>query len=60
MANTKNIEDTNTRKTAKRKLRRALKGFYGALSTKQKKQFRNSETVGVRKWSDEQKAIVEA
>jgi hypothetical protein len=56
MANTKNIADRSERKTAKRAQRKALKGVFSALSDKQRKRFRKSETEGLRAWVAEQKS----
>lgn len=55
MANTKNITDRGERKKAKRALRKALKTVHQQLTTKQKRAFRRSETVGLRAWVAEQK-----
>ncbi len=54
MANTKQITDRNERKNAKRGQRKALKSTYTNLSTKDRKAFASSETVGLRAWISEQ------
>jgi hypothetical protein len=54
MANTKQITDRDERKSAKRDQRRALKGVYTALSTKDRKSYRSSETPGLRAWLSDQ------
>jgi len=56
MANTKNITDRTTRKTAKREQRKGLKETYSKLSIKERSKFRKSETVGLRKWIAEEAA----
>ena len=56
MANTKNITDRAERKSAKRKQRAELAKVQKSLSTKQRKAFQKSETVGVRAWLAEQQA----
>ncbi|MCB9728167.1 MAG: hypothetical protein H6746_06780 [Deltaproteobacteria bacterium] len=53
MANTKNLSN-DERKAAKREQRRALKAVFGALTVKQKKAFKASETKGLRTWIAEQ------
>lgn len=59
MANTKSIKDREARKTAKREQRKALKAEYVKLTKKQRKEFRRSETVGLRAWLAEQAADAE-
>lgn len=54
MANTKNITDRTERRNKKRGLRKALKRAFSQLTTKQKKAFRKSETIGLRNWIAEQ------
>ena len=54
MANTKQINDRAERKSAKREQRKALKDAYMNLSTKARKEFASSETVGLRAWMAEQ------
>ena len=56
MANTKNITDRAERKTAKRKQRAELAKVQRSLTTKQRKAFHKSETVGVRAWIAEQQS----
>ncbi len=56
MANTKNNTDRGERKSAKRKQRAELAKVQKSLSTKQRKAFQKSETVGVRAWLAEQQA----
>ncbi len=57
MANTKHIEDRAERKAAKRKLRKAFKETFAALSPRDKARFRkNEEPDGLRKWIAEQKS----
>ncbi len=55
MANTKNITDRSERKAKKREQRKALKGAYSGLSTKEKKAYHKSETTGLRAWMAETK-----
>jgi hypothetical protein len=55
MANTKNLGG-DERKTAKREQRRAFKATFAALTVKQKKAFKVSETKGLRAWIAEQTA----
>ena len=55
MANTRNLEKT-ARKTKKRAQRKALKRDFAALSQKQKKDFRKSESTGLKSWLSEQSA----
>jgi len=50
VANTKNISDRQERKAKKRTLRRGLKVEFGKLNKDQKRRFRKSEIVGLRKW----------
>jgi len=59
MANTKNITDPAERKSAKRKQRAELVKVQRSLTTKQRSEFRKSETVGVRAWMAEQQAEAE-
>ena len=54
MANTKNVDGRNARKEKKREQRKALKKLYDDLTTKQKKAYKKSETVGLRSWLAEQ------
>lgn len=54
MANTKNISDRQERKAKKRELRRGLKVQFGSLNKDQKRRFRKSEIVGLRKWVAEE------
>ena len=54
MANTKQITDRAERKSAKREQRKALKNTLMNMSTKDRKAFAASETVGVRAWLAEQ------
>ncbi|MBD89572.1 MAG: hypothetical protein CL940_04490 [Deltaproteobacteria bacterium] len=54
MANTKQITDRAERKSAKREQRKALKDAFLNLSTKDRKAFASSETVGLRAWMAEQ------
>jgi len=56
MANTKQITDRNERKSTKRGQRKALKSAYMNLSTKDRKAYTASETVGLRAWMSEQEA----
>jgi hypothetical protein len=56
VANTKNIKDRSERKQAKRKQRKALKATYSALTTKQRRAFRKSESKSLRTWIAEQAA----
>lgn len=56
MANTKHISDRAERKSAKRGQRKDLKKAYTDLSTKDRKAFAASETVGLRAWMAEQEA----
>ncbi len=56
MANTKNITDRTERKNAKRAQRKALKAVMTGLTVKDRKRFKKSETVGVRRWIAERDA----
>lgn len=56
MANTKNIENRQERKAAKRAQRKALSQTKSDLTAKQIKAYRKSETVGLRAWIAEQEA----
>ena len=56
MANTKQITDRTERKNAKRGQRKALKSTYTNLSTKDRKAYVASETVGLRAWISEQES----
>ena len=54
MANTKNIENRTERKAAKRAQRKALSETKANLTATQVKDYRKSETVGLRAWLAEQ------
>ncbi len=56
MANTKQITDRTERKAKKRELRKGFKAVYSKLTKAQRRRFRNSETVGVKKWLAEEAA----
>ncbi len=56
MANTKQISDRNERKAKKREQRKALKAAYYELSKADKRRYKKSETVGLRKWIAEAEA----
>jgi hypothetical protein len=56
MANTKQINDRTERKNAKRGQRKALKSTFTNLSTKDRKSYASSDTVGLRAWISEQES----
>lgn len=55
MANTKNISDRQERKAKKREQRADFKALFMSLDKNEKRRFRKSETVGLRKWVAEEK-----
>ncbi len=56
MANTKQITDRADRKAKKREQRKAFKQTFTALTQDQKRRYKKSETVGLRKWIAEDAA----
>ncbi len=54
MANTKQITDRTERKAAKREQRKAFKQTFTQLSKADKRRYKKSETVGLRKWIAEE------